>query len=95
MFVCSDAALKVAKKSPRRIPAKIGRATITLPRETYQKIDRMRGDAARSAWIDELVRREEERLERDRLAHALREEYTPAVVRETLALNDSFPVHEK
>lgn len=88
--------LKVAKKSPRRAPKDApARATLTLSRETYHKIEELRGDRPQSTWIQALVQREEQRLERERFAHSLREQYTPAVVRETLALNDAFPVHAK
>ena len=88
--------MKVAKKSPRRSPgATPRRATLTLSGETYCKIDGLRGEQSRSAWIHQLVEREEQRHERERFAQKLREQYTAAVTRETLALNKEFPVHEK
>jgi predicted RNA-binding protein YlxR (DUF448 family) len=88
--------MKVAKKSPRRAPVgSPNRATLTLSKDTYRKIDLLRGDRPRSAWVHSLVEREEERMQRKRFAQALRDQYTPAVVRETLALNDAFPIHEQ
>ncbi len=88
--------MKVAKKSPRRAPVSTpNRATLTLSRETYRKIDELRGEKPRSVWIQSLVQREEERHQREQLAQTLREQYTPAVVRETLALNESLPVHDR
>lgn len=86
--------MKVVKKSPEKRAAVARRATLTLSVETYRKIDALRGDAARSAWVQELIEREEERRERERLASTLREQYTDAVCRQTLAINDEFPIHE-
>lgn len=88
--------MKVAKKSPRRASeAPPRRATLTLPVETYGKIDRLRGEKSRSAWIQRLIETEEERRERELLRQTLNEEYSAAVVRETLALNEEFPIHDK
>jgi predicted RNA-binding protein YlxR (DUF448 family) len=87
--------MKVAKKSLWRSIKASSRTTVTLAGETYRKIEQLRGDQSRSAWIDQLVKDEEERRERERLARALRQQYTAAVVRETLALNKEFPIHEK
>ena len=69
-------------------------ATLTLNGETYRKIDELRGAESRSAWVTRLIEREEKRLERERFAVSLREHYTPKVCRETLALNEQFPIHE-
>jgi predicted RNA-binding protein YlxR (DUF448 family) len=88
--------MKVAKKSPRRVlAASPRRATLTLTAEIYGKIDQLRGGQSRSAWVQRLVENEEQRRERERLAQKLNEEYTAAVARETLALNQEFPIHEK
>ncbi len=88
--------MKVAKKSLNRSPSgSPPRATLTLARETYRKIDQLRGEHSRSAWIQRLIEREEERCARDRFAQKLRKQYTPDVSRETLALNKEFPIHEK
>ena len=87
--------MKVAHKiSGKRPVAAPTRATLTLSAETYGKIDALRGEQSRSAWVQGLVDREEQRLERQRLVQLVREQYTPAVCRETLAVNDAFPVHE-
>jgi hypothetical protein len=83
--------MKVAKKSP----STSSRATLTLAAETYAKIDQLRGEQSRSAWVQRLVESEEQRRDRERLAQKLSQEYTAAVARETLALNREFPVHEK
>ncbi|CAN5517512.1 hypothetical protein BH18VER2_BH18VER2_10710 [soil metagenome] len=45
--------------------------------------------------MQRLVEGEASRMERERLAERLREEYTVTVRRETLALNEAFPIHEK
>ncbi len=87
--------MKVAKKSPRKLAATLRRATLTLSMETYRKIDTLRGDEPRSAWVQALVEREEARRERERFAAALREQYTTEVCRQTLAINDEYPIHEK
>ncbi|MBA2434624.1 MAG: hypothetical protein H0V54_05980 [Chthoniobacterales bacterium] len=63
--------------------------------EIYRKIDRLRGGESRSSWVQRLVEGEASRMERERLAERLREEYTVTVRRETLALNEAFPIHEK
>jgi hypothetical protein len=87
--------MKVASKSPSQSPSPSqGRATLTLSGETYRKIDLLRGEQSRSAWIQSLVEREDERKEREQLALTLQQQYTPAVTAETLAVNDEFPVHE-
>jgi predicted RNA-binding protein YlxR (DUF448 family) len=88
--------MKVANKSLCRAPSTSPRrATLTLTAETYGKIDQLRGTQSRSAWIQRLVENEEQRRERERFAQKLKEEYTTAVVRETLALNREFPIHDK
>ncbi len=87
--------MKVAGKTLRkRSTAAPSRATLTLNAETYTKIDKLRGDASRSAWVQELIDQEEERRDREQFVALVREQYTPAVCRQTLALNDEFPVHE-
>jgi hypothetical protein len=85
--------MKVARKTSAKRPAPT-RATLTLSAETYGKIDALRGEQPRSTWVQGLINREEKRLDRQRLAQLLHEQYTPAVCRETLAVNEEFPVHE-
>ena len=83
--------MKVAKKSPASAPA---RATLTLSRDMYRKIDELRGPEARSAWLKRLIEQEEQRRERERFAETLRQQYTKAVCRQTLLANEEFPIHE-
>lgn len=86
--------MTVARKSPRDRQAE-GRATLTLSLEVYRKIDRLRGTEARSVWVQGLVEQEEKRRQREQFAQALRTEYTAEVCRETLSVNEAFPVHDK
>jgi len=91
--------MKVAKKTSKTSPKKRllrarKRATLTLSVETYEKIDKLRGGTARSAWIDDLVEAEKVRREREALAELCRQQYTPEVCRETLRINDEYPIHE-
>ncbi|MGI8603461.1 MAG: hypothetical protein ACR2OZ_10740 [Verrucomicrobiales bacterium] len=87
--------MKVAKKSSeKRDLAPSTRATLTLKRETYGKIDALRGRLTRSAWVQGLIDHEEARQEREQFVRRLSEEYTPKVVSETLAVNDQYPIHE-
>ncbi len=68
---------------------------MTLSMEAYRKIDALRGNEPRATWVQRLIEREDARRERAQLAQQLREEYTPRVCRETLAINDAFPIHEE
>ena len=87
--------MKVAKKSPpKRLTATHRRATLTLNAATYERIEALRGSESRSAWVQRLVEKEEARLERERFLEKLRQQYTPEVCRQTLAINDEYPVHE-
>ena len=87
--------MKVAKKSPpSRRTAGSSRVTVTLPLETYQLLDRLRGDAPRSAFIDTLVERERLRLDEEEWLAKGRAQYTPEVCRRTLEIHAAFPIHE-
>jgi hypothetical protein len=87
--------MKVAKKSPaKRLAATRKRATLTLNAATYERIEGLRGSESRSAWVQRLVEKEEVRSDRESLIERLREQYTPEVCRETLELNEEYPVHE-
>jgi|GEM_PF-962418 len=86
--------MKVVKKSPKKPSPVLRRATLTLSMEIYRKIDALRGDEPRSVWVQTLVEREEARRERERFATALREQYTEDVCRQTLAINDEYPIHD-
>ena len=91
---CHFALVKVAKKSPpKRLTGSRKRATLTLSAETYQKIENLRGSDSRSAWVQQLIDKEESRMERERLNERLRKEYTPEVCRQTLAINDELPIY--
>ena len=90
--------MKVAKKSPRkRLSASVTprRATLTLSMESYRKIEALRGDEPRATWVQRLIESEEARRERAQFAQRLRDEYTPTVCRETLAINGEFPIHDE
>ena len=88
--------MKVATTSPKkRRTAPPVRATLTLDIETYRKIDVLRGDATRSAWVQGLVEAEKVRQEREAFIERVRQQYTPEVCRETLRINDEYPIHEK
>lgn len=87
--------MKVAAKSPRKRRTASGRATLTLSAESYRKIDELRGDKARSVWVQDLIEGEERARARRLFAETLAEQYTPEVCRETLEVHDEFPVHEK
>lgn len=87
--------MKVASKSPGKRRLKSNRATLTLSAESYRKIDQLRGDKARSVWVQELVEREERARARRAFAETLSEQYTPAVCRETLSVHEEFPIHEQ
>lgn len=87
--------MKVARKSPKKRPSSSARATLTLSLEVYRKIDQLRGAEARSVWVQGLVEREESARARAEFADALREQYTGEVCRESLAVNNEFPVHEQ
>lgn len=84
--------MKVAKKSPTVSPS---RATLTLSTETYGKIDQLRGQQSRSAWLQQVVAKEEKRRAREELLQRINEEYTPEVIRQTLRVNNEYPIHEK
>src|SRR5260221_14458443 len=86
--------MKVARKLTKKVALAPIRATLTLTRETYRKIDALRGGEPRSVWVQRLIEREERRRERQRFAATLRERYTDAVCRETLAVHDEFPIDE-
>lgn len=87
--------MKVAEKSQKKRRAGSGRATLTLSAEIYRKIDQLRGDKARSVWVQNLIEREEQERARQQFAQSLAEQYTPKVCRETLAVHAEFPVHEQ
>ncbi|MEO7317717.1 MAG: hypothetical protein ABIZ56_01880 [Chthoniobacteraceae bacterium] len=87
--------MKVAKKSPKkRSAAPPARATLTLDIGTYRKIDTLRGEMNRAAWVQDLIEREQERRDREAFVDLVRQQYTPEVCRETLVINEEYPIHE-
>jgi hypothetical protein len=81
--------MKVAKKSPLR------RRTLTLPLAAFPTLDRLRGEASRSAYVEGLLEREYSRVEQERFEAEVDAAYTPEVCEETLRVNEEFPVDEE
>ena len=81
--------MKVAGKSP------IKRRTLTLPSSTFSLLDRLRGEAPRSAYLAGLLEREYDRIEQERFHADVNAAYTLQVCEETLRVNEEFPVHEE
>jgi hypothetical protein len=80
--------MKVAKKSPMR------RRTLTLPLAAFPLLDRLRGQTSRSAYLEELLEREHDRVEQERFHVKVNAAYTAEVCKETLRVNEEFPIHE-
>jgi hypothetical protein len=80
--------MKVAKKSPQE------RRTLTLPLAAFALLDRLRGGAPRSAYLERLLERENRRLEQERFHAEVNAAYTVEVCEETLRVNEVLPVHE-
>jgi hypothetical protein len=80
--------MKVAKKSPLR------RRTLTLPLAAFPILDRLRGEASRSAYVEGLLEREHSRVEQERFQAEVNIAYTLEVCEETLRVNEEFPVDE-
>ena len=83
--------MKVAKKSPKRRPAK--RATLTLPAQGYRAVDELRGDLSRSAYLHSLLEREKARRQREAFVARANAQCTEAFCREAIGLNARLPVH--
>ena len=84
-----DKAMKVAKKSPGR------RRTLTLPLAAFPILDRLRGETSRSAYVGGLLEREHDRVEEERFYAEVNAAYTAEVCKETLQVNEEFPIHEE
>lgn len=74
--------------------------TLRLPASVLKWIERVRGDTARSDYIVQLLeeRMEQNRREagqRDRWLAEGRKQYTQEVCRQTLRINEEFPIHEE
>ena len=85
----NDMAMKVAKKSPVR------RRTLTLPLAAFPILDRLRGETSRSAYVGGLLEREHDRVEQERFYAEVNAAYTAEVCKETLQVNEEFPIHEE
>jgi hypothetical protein len=83
--------MKVAKKSPKRRPAK--RATLTLPAEGYRTVDELRGDLSRSAYLHSLLEREKARRQREAFVARANAQCTEAFCSEAVRLNARLPAH--
>jgi hypothetical protein len=81
--------MKVAKKSPVR------RRTVTLPLGAFSLLDRLRGQAPRSTYLEMLLEHEHHRIEQERFHTEVNAAYTAEVCEETLRVNEEFPVHEE
>jgi hypothetical protein len=81
--------MKVARKSPAK------RRTLTLPFGAFSLLDRLRGEAPRSAYLEGLLEREYGRIEQERFHAEVNAAYTREVCEETLLVNEEFPVHEE
>jgi hypothetical protein len=67
---------------------------MTLPRQAFVLLDRLREGKSRSAYLERLLEREYRRIEQEKFCAAVNAAYTPKVCAETLRLNEEFPVHE-
>lgn len=80
--------MKVARKSPK------SRHTLTLPEHVFRQIDSLRGKTPRSVYLATVLKQEELRRKREKFLAEVNAAYTPAVVRQTLRVNEAFPVDE-
>ena len=87
--------MKATEKVAQKSSGTSRRATVTLGRDIYRKIDALRGKKSRAAWLTEIIEEEQRRREREKFASLLRDQYSEAVCRETLKVNEDFPIHEK
>lgn len=71
------------------------RRTLTLPLAAFSILDRLRGEAPRSAYLEGLLERESRRLELEQFYSEVNAAYTVQVCEETLRVNEEFPVHEE
>ena len=87
--------MKVAKKSPKkRLQSKASpRTTLTLPVKTHRQLDALRGEQPRSSYLEQLIEREKRRLDRATFIELANAQYTEEVCRETLRVNEEFPIH--
>jgi hypothetical protein len=67
---------------------------LTLPTGVFRQIDKLRGSSPRSVYLSRLLQEEERRHERKRFFAEVNAAYTPEVSRQTLRLNEEFPIHD-
>ncbi len=74
--------------------------TLRLPASVLQWIESVRGGTDRSEFVIRLLKQRMEQTrreseERDRWLAQGRRQYTKEVCRQTLEINDEFPIHEE
>ena len=74
--------------------------TLQLPEDVFESIDRTRGEMDVSAYIAKLLQQQLEQTTAEATAREEwlskgRNQYTPEVCRQTLELNEEFPIHEE
>ncbi|MEP2776819.1 MAG: hypothetical protein ABJQ29_11535 [Luteolibacter sp.] len=82
--------MKVAKKSSENL-----RRTITLNESSVRLVEKLRGKKTKSAFIAELLDDEARRRQQKEFYTAAIAAYTPEVAKETLRLNEEYPISEK
>ena len=82
--------MRVAKKSAKSL-----RKTLTLNESSIRLVEELRGDKPKSVFISELLDAEARRREQKEFYAAAASAYTPEVAKETLKLNEQFPISEK
>ena len=78
--------MKVASQSPN------SRQTLTLTRSAFGILDSLRGEMPKSVFVEELLVKEKNRLEREVFYRDAVTAYTPKVREETLKLNGETPI---
>ena len=87
--------MKVVKKFQKSRVKKLHprRPAIALPMETFDVIDKLRGNSRRSEFVANLIEREKRRIEREAFIAAANSACTPEVIAETLRVHAEFPIH--
>jgi hypothetical protein len=82
--------MKVAKKSSGNL-----RKTLTLNESSVMLVEELRDGKPKSVFIGELLDAESRRRQQKEFYAAATAAYTPEVAKETLRLNEQFPISEK
>ena len=74
--------------------------TLQLPEDVFESIERARGEMDVSAYIAKLLQQQleqttDEAAAREEWLSKGRKQYTPEVCRQTIELNEEFPIHEE